>query len=105
MKKIILISFLLCISVIAKAETLPTNLVVWAKDGSKVVYALADEPKVTFTETDLVISSKGIEVNYAIDKMARFTYETNEQTAIKNIKTGKITLGPGAKGSGTFAPF
>lgn len=94
MKKILLLSFYIFVSMIAKAEDIPTNLVVWAKDGSKVAYALADEPKVTFTETDFVISSKGIEVNYAIDKMARFTYETNEQTAIRNIKTGEITFGP-----------
>ena len=93
MKKILLLSFYIFVSMIAKAEDIPTNLVVWAKDGSKVAYALADEPKVTFTETDFVISSKGKEVNYAIDKMARFTYETNEQTAIRNIKTGEITFG------------
>lgn len=93
MKKLLLLSFL-CVSMVAKAEDIPTNLVVWAKDGSKVAYALADEPKVTFTETNFVISSKGIEVNYAIDKMARFTYETNEQTAIRNIKTGNTSFGP-----------
>ena len=94
MKKIFAISFFCFLNVIAKSADIPTNLVVWAKDGTKVAYALADEPKITFSETDLVILSNGVEVNYAIDKMSRFTYEANGQTAIKNIKTGEISFSP-----------
>lgn len=77
---------------VAEAEEIPTNLVVWAKEGTKVAYALTDEPKITFTETDMVIKAKDVEVNYAIDNFARFTYEGNEQTAIRNIQTGESTF-------------
>ena len=74
-------------SILAKAENNPTNLVVWAKDGTKVAYALAEKPKVTFTDTDLVITAKCVEVKYSLENMARFTYESNAETSIINLKT------------------
>lgn len=73
----------------AMAEDIKTQLVVWAKDGTQVVYALAEKPKVTFTETDLVITTKGIEVSYSLENMARFTYEDETVTAITNLQTDK----------------
>ena len=71
------------------AEELKTHLVVWAKDGTKVAYALEEKPKVTFTETDLVMTTKGIEVNYSLANLDRFTYETSENTAIRDLNTDK----------------
>ena len=68
------------------------SLVVWAKDGSKVAFALSKRPKVTFTETDLLITGKDIDANYPLDKMARFTYEMVDITAIKDIKTEKVAF-------------
>ena len=78
--------------IFAKAENNPTNLVVWAKDGTKVAYALAEKPKVTFTETDLVITASGVEVNYSLENMVRFTYEDNTSTAIANLQTDESTF-------------
>lgn len=92
MKSKLLLSLLLGFSIFAKAEDNPTNLVVWAKDGTKVAYALAEQPKVTFTETDLVITANGVEVNYTLENMARFTYEDNTLTAITNLQTNESTF-------------
>lgn len=69
------------------AEDIKTHLVVWAKDGTRVAYALAEQPKVTFTETDLVITANGVEVSYLLENMARFTYESNDNTAVINLQT------------------
>lgn len=87
MKSKILLSLFLCFSLIAKAEENPTSLVVWAKDGTKVAYALAEKPKITFTETDLIITAKGVEVSYALGNMARFIYESNDETSIVNLQS------------------
>lgn len=87
MKSKLLITFLLSFSLTTKAEDNPTNLVVWAKDGTKVAYALAEKPKITFTETDLIITAKGVEVSYALGNMARFTYESNDGTSIVNLQS------------------
>lgn len=73
----------------ANAENNPTNLNVWAKDGTKVAYILAEKPRITFTETDLVISTNGVEVNYALENMSRITYEENTGTSITNLQTDK----------------
>lgn len=73
------------------ADEPKTQLVVWAKDGTQVAYALAERPKVTFTETDLVITANGVEVNYTIENMARFTYEDNT-SAITNLQTDESTF-------------
>ena len=74
------------------ADEPKTLLVVWAKDGTQVAYALAEKPKVTFTETDLVITANGVEVNYTLENMARFTYEDNISTAITNLQTDESTF-------------
>ena len=67
-------------------------MVIWTKDGTPIAYALAENPKVIFTETNLIITSKGVEVIYALDKMARFTYEYDEETFIKNLQTNEVTF-------------
>ena len=53
------------------------NLLVWSKDGSHESYALSNHPKVTFTETDIVVTVGGKATNYALDNVARFTYSSS----------------------------
>lgn len=79
-------------SMVTVANETINSLVVWAKDGTKVAYVLADKPKVTFTETEMVITSNGIEVNYALEKMSRFTFENSTMTGITNLNNGKTSL-------------
>lgn len=91
MKHLLSILFLSsCLS--AMADEPKTHLVVWAKDGVKVAYALNEKPKVTFTDTDLVITAKGVEVNYTLENMARFTYESSDNTAIHDLKTDTVSF-------------
>ena len=86
MKKGILIIFVLCLGLVAKAEM---QLVVWAKDGSKVAFALSEEPKVTFNENSLMINSNTVSVSYNLQDMAKFTYEDSEGQGIKNLENDK----------------
>lgn len=92
MKTKIIFLLLSFFSLSAMADEPKTQLVVWAKDGTKVAYALAENPKITFTETDLVLTTNDIEVNYALEKMARFTYETGEETPIRSLKTDEVSF-------------
>lgn len=92
MKKLPSILLLFCICASAIAEDTKTHLVVWAKDGTKVAYALDEKPKVTFTEANLIISAEGVEVNYALDNMDRFTYESNVNSAVRNLKTDEVSF-------------
>lgn len=86
MKKIILIIFLLSFGLSIQAEI---NLYVWKKDGSKVAFALSEEPKVTFNENSLMINSNTVSVSYDLKDMAKFTYEDPDSQGIKNIENDK----------------
>lgn len=70
------------------------NLVIWAKDGSKIAeYALTEIPKVTFESGAFVISSASTEIeSYELDRLARFTYEKIESTGIKDIVTDDVSF-------------
>lgn len=100
-------------SMVAVADETINSLVVWAKDGTKVAYTLADKPKVTFTETEMVITSNGIEVNYALENLARFTYENSAITGITDLKNGEtyfkldgeLLLFPYLKANSTIAIY
>ena len=113
MKQKLLLVLLSCFCLSAMADEPKTQLVVWAKDGTQVAYALAEKPKVTFTETDLVITANGVEVNYTLENMARFTYEDNSATAITNLQTdessfrlnGESLLFPALKANSTVSVY
>lgn len=92
MKKVILISLYLLFVFSIKANDTIENLVVWSKDGTKVEYALVEQPKITFTEANLVITSKGVEVNYELENIVRFTYENSTTTVISNIETDEARV-------------
>lgn len=49
--------------------------IIWHKDGSKSYFNLSDNPKSTFTSTDLVISTSKMTVNYPLNKVLRFTFD------------------------------
>lgn len=113
MKLKLLLVLLSFFTLSAMADEPKTQLVVWAKDGTQVAYALAEKPKVTFTETDLVITANGVEVNYTLENMARFTYEDNSATAITNLQTdessfrlnGESLLFPALKANSTVSVY
>lgn len=90
MKRTILLALLPLISIIAMANEPITKLVIWAKDGTKVAYALAEKPKLTFTESELVVKTDSIEVTYALEQMLRFTYESGSVTGIIDLKTDNL---------------
>ena len=92
MKKKLLMLLLSFISLSAIADETKSFLVVWAKDGTQVAYALAEKPKIMFTETDLIIKANEVEVNYPLNNMARFTYEADDFTAIRNLRTDEVSF-------------
>lgn len=76
---------------LAMADEPKTQLVLWAKDGTQVAYALVEKPKITFTETDVVITANSVNVSYPLENMSRFTYENNTATVI-NLQTDESSF-------------
>ena len=87
MKKRILFLLMSFISLVAVAQQSRTHLIVWSNDGTQVAYAFNEQPKITFSETDLQIKTALAEVNYPLANMARFTYETRETEGVREITT------------------
>ncbi len=87
-KKLLLLLLLFPFYAIANS---PIKLIIWAKDGTRVAYALTEEPKVKFTENSMVISTTKVEVDYPLHSMERFTYG-DEVTTITDISTDKFSF-------------
>lgn len=79
-KILLLLALLYGTSVLAQDAI--TNLVVWAKDGSKTAYALKENPNVTFTSAEMLIKTSSVEVVYPMDNLQRFTYETSASLSV-----------------------
>lgn len=114
MRKNIFITLLFsCVCLSSFADEPTTELVIWSIDGTQVAYALVDKPKITFNETDLVISVNDIDIRYNLYYLERITY--NNSTGIEKIdlKTdeplfkldGESLLFPSLKANSTVSIF
>ena len=79
MKKILLCILGLLGALIAFAKQ--DYLVVWHKDGTKVLFKLSDEPKVCYTG-DIVTIHAGSMIEYSFQAIRKMTFETEEAVGI-----------------------
>ena len=87
MKELLFTIMLMLSSMVSIAQDRPNALTVWSKDGKEAVFALADKPVVSFSETDLIVSSVGVEVNYPIGQMQKLSYDYDETLSVVDIET------------------
>lgn len=71
----LLLSFF-CLTAIANEPK--TQLVIWAKGGGKTVYPLRSNPKIVFSENDLIVETNGLEAVFSLENTERFTYESSD---------------------------
>ncbi len=65
------------LSVTLSAFAIEQNVVViYQVDGQKAQFAFADQPEVTYTTTDLVLTSTKISVQYPISQLKKIRFET-----------------------------
>lgn len=76
MKRIIIFTLLSCVTLWAMAENRKYQLVILAKDGSKATYDLRLKPKITFDESNLVVTVNKIPTAYPMNQTVHFFYET-----------------------------
>ena len=75
MKERILTVLMSIVCLTISADEPLSYLKVWNKNGTKRNYSLSEKSKVTFSESSLVITNKGVEESFPIDDIIRFTYE------------------------------
>jgi len=59
---------------------------IYQVDGEKALFAFADQPEVTYTTTDLVLTSTKISVQYPISQLKKIRFETvNAEEGIDEV--------------------
>lgn len=110
MKTKLLLLLLLC-SFLMRINAKETQLIVWAKNGEKVAFLLSENPKIKFSETDIIITSKDMIVTYSLENMLRFTYENEINTSVINVNDnllkfdGEVLLFPNLKVNSNIAVY
>lgn len=67
------------------------HLVVTAKDGTQVAFALQEKPIVTFLDDNLRIQSQMTDVYYSLENMATFTYEKRDiSSAVMDLQSDAL---------------
>lgn len=86
--KILFLFFFSLISLLSHAQnTLNVNL----KDGTKVSYAFADKPKITFTEGKLIVTTTRTSAEFPLSGIRKYTFrETESTTKIDEMKASNL---------------
>lgn len=87
----------LATSLTAAAQSDHQQLVVWLKNGQKVVHDLADKPETRFNAGYLMLSTDKVSISYPLTEVLRYTYEGNiPVVAVPSIKPGEMRFQQGA---------
>ena len=76
MRKIVFLSFLLLAAVLHVSAVEQNVVAVYQTDGQKALFAFADQPEVTYTATDLVLTTTKTSVQYPISQLKKLQFET-----------------------------
>lgn len=82
MKKILPFFALLFVCATAFAQD---ALTVIQKDGQSYKFNFADKPVITYTETDLVLTTTSTEVQYPIADIQKLTFKDSEETKVETV--------------------
>ena len=86
MKRIICMMLFVFMTGVVMTARQREQLIILGKDGTKIAYALTDKPKITFTDSDLVVSVNGLTSNYLLINLLGITYSESDVMNISNAK-------------------
>lgn len=86
-QRILIFLSLLCLVAIPSTAKQMMCLVIQAKDGTKVAYALAEKPRLQFNDTELMVTTATLQVSYKRSDILRLTHEIQEVNSIFDIST------------------
>ncbi len=69
---------LLCATLFVAPLFSQNTLTVHQKDGQQFSFGFESKPVVTFTDTELIVKSKGIELRYELARFSKFTFDEKE---------------------------
>lgn len=94
MKKslLLLIIILLTLSVPARAEQFAESIVLKLKNGETISFALNEQPKLTFSQGNLILSSSTYESTYKLSDLDGYQIKYSDTNSIQSIKEGEQVL-------------
>ncbi len=66
------------------------TLTIHQKDGRLFSYGFLEKPIITYTETDLVLTTAHIVVEYPLSAISKFTF-TETETSVSDVETDVVT--------------
>ena len=78
MRKIVFLFTLLLAAVLHVSAEEQNVVAVYQTDGQKALFAFADQPEVTYTATDLVLTTTKTSVQYPISQLKKLQFEMAE---------------------------
>ena len=89
MKKLFCLVFLL-LCVLMTHISAQNTLTIHQKDGRLFSYGFLEKPIITYTETDLVLTTANIVVEYPLSAISKFTF-TETETSVSGVETDVVT--------------
>ena len=83
--KQILCSLAMLFFTLLSTITAQNTLIIHQKDGTTFGYGFSEKPVITYTETDLVLTTTKTVVEYPLSALFKFTF-SNVETAVSGIK-------------------
>lgn len=77
---------------ICLADETKQILMLELRDGSRVAYYLESCPKVTFSGSDLCLSTFDVKVNYPFDEVRKYTFEMADPSSVSAPSSGSSVV-------------
>lgn len=90
--RLLSLSLILTGAQIGLADEAKQALMLELRDGSRVAYYLESRPKVTFSGSDLCLSTFDVEVSYPFDEVRKYTFEMADPTSVSAPSGGSSAV-------------
>ena len=112
-RNIILFVLLSAISLTAIADGGENAIIITSKDGSTVAYALSEKPNISFSSTDLIVTTGKIQIKYLLDNFSKITYDLPNSSVATISRpdespfdiSGNTLIFPGLKPGSSIAAY
>lgn len=92
-KRILLLMLLTIATMAVWAQNTSQAMVVWMTDGTQVRHMLSDEPKTSFLNGTLFLSSNKVSISYPLDQVRKYTFEGEyQQVNISQLRPGEVRM-------------
>lgn len=77
--------FLFCLPFVSINADDNIKLTLLHKNGNKISYQLNKNPKLSFTDSDIVVSIDNIAIDYPLSDILQFSYEDEKPSSVSNV--------------------